>query len=191
MAAVATREGGQDKPRECQRGKTASWAGVQGFVKALKRKLDFASGRDERGDVRRTSSPCGPVIARHICLASRAAPAMAVRRASSMTHDATGTFAGVPRMEMLRSATVRSIDVQRHDAVLAKAKDVAIRDDGVDVRTHGKLPAVRGWRERKSVRLLGLYGGGKPCPSLIHCHDRHRTSSERIAPTSQKRRVVP
>jgi hypothetical protein len=50
-----------------------------------------------------------------------------------------GTFAGVPRFEMLRSASARSIDQRRHDAVLAIAKDVAIRDDGDEVRTHRKL----------------------------------------------------
>ena len=36
--------------------------------------------------------------------------------------------------------------------VVAETKDGAIRDGGVDVRTHGMLPAAaRGWREKKTV----------------------------------------
>jgi hypothetical protein len=49
---------------------------------------------------------------------------------------------------MLRSEGARIIQ-QRHDAVLDEAKDVAIRDDGVDVRTHGKLPALRAFERKK------------------------------------------
>jgi hypothetical protein len=52
---------------------------------------------------------------------------------------------------MLRSVSARIIP-QRHGAVLAQAKDVAIRDD-VDVRTHGRLPALRAVGEKKGIRF--------------------------------------
>jgi hypothetical protein len=52
---------------------------------------------------------------------------------------------------MLRSMGVRFI-AQRHDAVLVQTKDVAIREGGVDGRTHGRLPALRAVGEKKDFR---------------------------------------
>jgi hypothetical protein len=65
------------------------------------------------------------------------------------------TFGSVPKREMLRSMSART-QARHDDAVLARTKDVAIREAGVCVRTHGMLPALRAVGEKQEIQLVPL-----------------------------------
>jgi hypothetical protein len=87
---------------------------------------------------------------------------------------------------MLRSMSVR-ITPRQHDAVLVKTKDVAIREGGVDARTHGRLPALRAVERKKNFHLKkGLAATFAPRDTVTLAWFGPRVKRSQPTPTARK-----